>query len=206
MTLYPSKRPADGWRHPAWERQEREGAKPFEAFARYRDLGPARSSQEVATGLTKSAQLLRRWSAEWGWVERAELWDDEADRNARERDAVERAEARSEMLSSHARWGKQVAGIGARMFAQYDVSDPEFGARALERIKALTPLEAVKLIEAGAKLERQARGETGDRISQREAEEWVARFIDLALGYLPRESHEAFLRDVDSKLGIGGVE
>ena len=48
-----------------WERQFNESRKAFEAFCVYRDMGPARSGEKVARELSKSAQLIRRWSAKW---------------------------------------------------------------------------------------------------------------------------------------------
>jgi hypothetical protein len=40
--------PENGWSEPLWGRQDGESDKAFQAFALYRDLGPARSTQQVA--------------------------------------------------------------------------------------------------------------------------------------------------------------
>jgi len=55
--------------HP-FEQQPRESAKAFAAFSLYLNLGPERSTAEVARQLAKSEQLIRRWSAKFGWTDR----------------------------------------------------------------------------------------------------------------------------------------
>ena len=59
-----------------WERQSNEGAKPYEGFWLYVELGPQeRSIQKVSDRLAKSLPLIKRWSAEWEWVNRAAAYD-----------------------------------------------------------------------------------------------------------------------------------
>lgn len=67
-----------------WERQPNEGAKPFQAFALYRDMGNARTLAAVAKQLTKSEQLIRRWSMRDHWQERVTAYDNEVARIAQE--------------------------------------------------------------------------------------------------------------------------
>lgn len=91
---------------PLWERQPGEPSKAYHAFAHYRDLGPTRSSskayrahkqdcdkQPVAPDhdATKRWQI---WSAQFGWVERASVWDADVDRQARDRSSKVQIEAR----------------------------------------------------------------------------------------------------------------
>lgn len=60
----------------AWEKLESESSKSFEAFRTY--LGQTagqRSLEDVATTLSKSGQLIRRWSARDKWVERVAAFD-----------------------------------------------------------------------------------------------------------------------------------
>lgn len=196
-----SKRPDGGWKDPLWERQDGEPTKAFDYFATYRDLGPARSMTIAANALSKHTATLQAMSITWGWVERTQAWDDEADRNQRKRDAEERAQARSQMLREHQSAGKALIAVGAAALQQYDKNHEG----AAQRIKDLTARDAAALIETGAKMERLARGESTERLEVREALDWVEGFIELALGYLPRESHDAFLSDVDAKMGMGGT-
>ena len=69
----------------AWERQEGESARAYEAFSLYRDMGASRSLAKVGQMLGKSRALMERWSVQHGWVDR-----------------VEALEARDEMLRREA--------------------------------------------------------------------------------------------------------
>lgn len=184
-----------------WARQDGESDRAFEAFAAYRDLGPARSAVAVAKTLGKSKALIERWSSAWGWVERASAWDDEADRLIRERDLAERQEARRLMLAQHARVGQTLVRLGEEALASYDLTNPDTADAARAKLDALKPTEAARLMEIGVKIERHARGEGG--AGMREALAWTAAFVDLALGYLPSDAVDAFLADVDDRLGMG---
>ncbi len=53
-----------------FEQQPRESEKAFAAFSLYLSLGPERSIAEVAQKLSKSAQLVKRWSAKYDWQSR----------------------------------------------------------------------------------------------------------------------------------------
>ena len=55
-----------------FEQQPRESAKAFAAFSLYLNMGPERSTQAVARQLAKSEQLVRRWSARYGWTARVQ--------------------------------------------------------------------------------------------------------------------------------------
>lgn len=196
-----AKKPEDGWANPLWERQPGETDKAFQAFVLYRDAGPMRSVTNIGLALDKSRTLIGRWSSDWGWVERASAWDDEADRLARERDLLERQHSRTEMLDGHAKLGKAMTQIAAQGFLEYDASNP----MGKQRIKAMGPAELARLAQTGAQMERLARGETTERIEVKAAMAWVEGFIDISLSYLPPETHEAFLVDIDSRLGVGGM-
>jgi hypothetical protein len=50
-----------------FEQRPKESAKAFAAFAVYLSLGPERSLAAVAQKLSKSEQLLKRWSAKFDW-------------------------------------------------------------------------------------------------------------------------------------------
>ncbi|MFF0625137.1 hypothetical protein [Streptomyces sp. NPDC004296] len=87
-----------------WERQEGESHQAFEAFAAYRDLGPARSVTKVARELDKSRTLLGRWSRQYAWVMRAAAYDREQDRLF----LAEQAQARREIARRHAKLAQAV--------------------------------------------------------------------------------------------------
>jgi hypothetical protein len=106
------------------------------------------------------------------------------------------------MLDGHASLGKVVTVIAATELEK-------FGARSTGQIRRdaskMSALELAKLAEIGARMERLARGEATERIEVKEAQQWVEGLIDLCLTYLPLESHEAFLVDMDARLGVGAM-
>lgn len=55
-----------------FEKQPKESAKAFAAFNLYLNMGPERSTAAVAKQLAKSEQLIRRWSAKFGWTARVQ--------------------------------------------------------------------------------------------------------------------------------------
>lgn len=135
--------------HEPWERQKGESQKAFEAFACYRDLGPKRSIAKVAQKLGKSTALIARWSARWDWVARAEAWDREQDRLRRE----SQLEAIKRMNEQHA--------LIASAFLQ----------KLVERLRTVNPMELPaaampRWFETAVKVERLARGEPTENISQ----------------------------------------
>lgn len=59
----------------SWTRREDETTPAYEAFRAYLNLGGKRSLLNVAQELSKSEQMLKRWSAQYSWVERARAYD-----------------------------------------------------------------------------------------------------------------------------------
>lgn len=151
-----------------WTRRPGESTAAWTAFQKYRDLGPARSLDEVdrllyqppaapAEGRPSAARPRRRghigaWSRKHGWVRRAARWDSEVDRQGR----VAHIEAVRAMNERHAAAARQLQ------------------ARALEALQGLpaTDLAAADvlrfLVEA-CKLERLAVGEVTDRTATESA-------------------------------------
>jgi hypothetical protein len=62
--------PGDRGPVPIFEQQPNESNKAFAAFVLYLSLGPERSMATVAKKLSKSEQLLKRWSAKFDWPAR----------------------------------------------------------------------------------------------------------------------------------------
>jgi hypothetical protein len=59
----------------SWERQPRESAQAFAAFALYRDQMGRRSTAQAAATLDKSKRLIQRWSSRHQWVQRVRAYD-----------------------------------------------------------------------------------------------------------------------------------
>lgn len=133
----------------AWERQDKEGVKPFQAFAMYRDMGNDRSLRDIAKQLNKSLTLIARWSSEWHWVERCKEYDAEIDRKAQKA----RIKAVEEMNKRHA----DMAVV--------------FQGKILQRLQSvqlneLSPADMIKWMTEATKLERLARGEPTEHTKQ----------------------------------------
>ncbi|MEU7640901.1 hypothetical protein AB0C11_33370 [Streptomyces sp. NPDC039016] len=126
----------------AWERQAHESPQAFEAFAAYRDLGPARSITKVAQELGKSRPLLSRWSRQYAWVMRAAAYDREQDRLF----VAEQQQARRDIARRHAKLAQAFLG---KAVARLQALDP----------RELTPGELLRYFQVSAEIERRAAGE-----------------------------------------------
>ena len=61
-----------------WERQPGEGPKPYALFCHYRDMGPGRTFEMLATDetVTYSRNTIREYSAKYSWTVRLNAYDD----------------------------------------------------------------------------------------------------------------------------------
>lgn len=139
---------------PQWDRQPGESSRAFAAFVAYRDLGPSRSIDSAwRAAQTKQAAKKRQkggrsaarradgrfsaWCKKWRWVERAELWDADIDRQRQQAEA----DARRRMAETQA---KQAARLSAAL------ADPiltELERRARENPAMLRRMGAEKLLK-----------------------------------------------------------
>jgi hypothetical protein len=58
-----------------WLQRAGESGKAHNAFRLYLEMGSNRSVLEVSRRLAKSANLIKRWSSRWNWVQRARHYD-----------------------------------------------------------------------------------------------------------------------------------
>lgn len=123
-----------------WERREKEGVKPYEAFAIYRDMGEKRTLQAVADKLQKSYTLIRRWKDTWEWEERVRAYDNNLQKEAHA-EAVKKAR---KMADRH---------IGIALKLQTKAME------ALEKMDAedIDPKNLVAIIREATRLERENR-------------------------------------------------
>jgi hypothetical protein len=91
-----------------WDRLPEERDKPYTAFQVYLNLGVSRSLLKVAAELSKSEALIKRWSAEFGWVERARAFDADLAYQAMEgrREAMRHAASDDQLEAFRERVGK----------------------------------------------------------------------------------------------------
>jgi hypothetical protein len=134
-------------------KQKDEGAEAFEAFAKYRDMGVARSTAAVGRELGKSKALMDRWSSAHNWVKRAHSYDLDLDRRKRLGDlrAVETMRKRQTTIA-----------LRVQALAMTEIEKMLNEALSKSERGELDAKEVAKLLELGTKLERLNRGEPGE--------------------------------------------
>ena len=139
----------------AFEQQSRESNKAFAAFSLYLSMGPERSTAAVAAKLAKSQQLVRRWSAKFGWTERVAAYGTHL--AIVEREAVEAA-ARGKA----AEWESREQKLRETEWAMHEraIAAAKRGLDAyMEREKVYANLaDIARMLEIASKLGRLATG------------------------------------------------
>jgi hypothetical protein len=138
-----------------FEKQPRESAKAFAAFSLYLSQGPERSTAAVAKELAKSEQLVRRWSAKFGWTDRVAAHG--AHLAIVEREAIEAA-ARGKA----AEWSSREQKLRETEWAMHEaaIAAAKKGLAAyMERDKVYANLaDIARMLEIASKLGRLATG------------------------------------------------
>src|SRR5471032_753561 len=138
-----------------FEQQPRESAKAFAAFSLYLSLGAERSTASVAKELAKSEQLVRRWSAKFGWTDRVAAHG--AHLAVVEREAIE-AVARGKA----AIWEKREQDLRETEWAMHEaaIAAAKRGLAAyMEKDKVYANLaDIARMLEIASKLGRLATG------------------------------------------------
>lgn len=152
----------------AFEQQPRESAKAFAAFSLYLNLGPQRSTAAVANKLAKSEQLIRRWSAKFGWTDRVAAHG--AHLAVIEREAVE-AVARSKA----AEWEKRETQLRETEWSMHEaaIAAAKRGLAAyMEKDKVYANLaDIARMLEIASKLGRLATGLDKSNGEQRDGDD-----------------------------------
>jgi hypothetical protein len=181
-------------RNEPWDRRHGETAKQFQAFAIYRDLTPnIRSIEKTAEILGKSSRTLQPWSSANDWVERAQAYDVEMDRRARQAREDERAAFERRQVAA----GAGLSTLGMRRI----LGDEREGIEPAKP-EELDTMTAARLIEIGVRIERLARGmptdltKDLDKLTAEEASAIIREVVAAAAARIPEEEHEAFLLEV----------
>lgn len=110
-----------------WDRQEKESPKAYKAFIAYKDMGPDRSLAKVVEkagkGKTGYLRQLKAWSAKYGWVARAEAWDDhlaDVAVEAMEQKRREMAERQLEVANYQQSLGRIIMSIAAQELSRLE--------------------------------------------------------------------------------------
>lgn len=131
----------------SWERQPRETPRAYALFSQYRDMGPLeRSYVRVARDFGRSVSVIKKIAERNNWQPRVIAWDEENERTKRTAQV------------------KEIEGMARRQV----LAGQLFMSKGLKRVQAMTDeevsmlsvWEAVRLVEAGVRLERLGRGET----------------------------------------------
>ena len=160
-----------------FEKQPRESAKAFAAFSLYLSQGAERSTAAVAKELAKSEQLVRRWSAKFGWTDRVAAHA--AHLAIVEREAIEAAargkaaewESREQRLRE-TEWAMHEAAIAAakKGLAAYMEKDKVYANLA----------DIARMLEIASKLGRLATG-LGTDGDGRKADELPAMRVEVTV-------------------------
>jgi hypothetical protein len=122
----------------AWERMAGEPSTAWVAFQAYRDQGPMRTIDAVAT--PRSPATVKAWSAAFRWRERAAAWDVETDRRRQEANRA-----------AIAKMGEDHAKIAASYIAVLTAPARELSSRIQRDPNWLHGLTAKELITVAAR-------------------------------------------------------
>ena len=150
-----------------WERQPGETEKAYEAFLIYKNLGPGRTVTEVAKELTKSRQLLARWSSQYRWKDRASEYDRENER----KEQIATQKARKEMIKRHIQIGTTLQGKAIQALKNISLDE-------------MKPQDIERFLQFGTKLESEnrAKQETKQTRQGRSAAAMLAEILEKAWG------------------------
>ncbi len=148
-------------RRPEAKRPE-ESAEAFEAFAIYRDMGVGRNVRAVAAELAKSEPLIKRWCSQHDWVRRCHSYDLEVDRRKRLVALRDIEKMRKRQIA---------AAQTMQDLALIELEKKIKQAKKKQKKGLVDTRDIVKLMEAGAKLERLNRGEPGEIVQNNSDEQ-----------------------------------
>ena len=144
----------------SFEQQRQESCKAFTAFALYLNMGAERSTAAVATKLSKSEQLIRRWSARWRWTERVAA-------HASHLGTVEREATEAVARVKSAEWLTRQQKLREREWELHEkcIAAAERGLKAfMEREKVYANLSDIaRILELASRLGRLACGMATDK-------------------------------------------
>lgn len=169
-----------------WEKRPSESLRAFQAFALYRDLGYYRTHKKVSEELEQSIDTIRKWSVNFDWRERVELWEVERDKRRLEAEMNEQEAARrAEAIAGRAMLRKGLQRIQG---------DPEAGVDPLD-INDFDAADVAKFVAEGVRIQRLALGMPTDfakgalHMSFQEVGALVRELVSGLLPLIPPERH-----------------
>lgn len=122
-----------------WDRQPNEGAKSWERFQIYRNMGPTRSLKRVSVETGVPTSTLSSQAMKNAWVMRAAAWDEEQDR-------LDQVWMRTERQKALKRHVKQAQALTNKWLERLGALDPN----------ELSPSDVIRYAEIATKMEREA--------------------------------------------------
>jgi hypothetical protein len=160
-----------------FEKQPRESAKAFAAFSLYLSQGAERSTAAVAKELAKSEQLVRRWSAKFGWTDRVAA-------HAAHLAIVEREAIEAAARGKAAEWASREQKLRETEWAMHEaaIAAAKKGLAAyMEKDKVYANLaDIARMLEIASKLGRLATG-LGTDGDGRKADELPAMRVEVTV-------------------------
>jgi hypothetical protein len=162
--------PKRHWRenNEPWERQVGEQLAPWKAFRAYRDMGEERDIRNLEghKDVKAGRACISNWASQWKWTERLKTYDAMVDR----RNVEGRVRQKILMEQRHVKQGMALQQVGMEKVA--DLLKPE----NKKKLTSLAPSTALRYVDLGVQIERQARGVDDDK-----REEFVVSAIDAAV-------------------------
>lgn len=141
------------WTDKPWERQKGESAQAYEAFTIYLGMGTERSLNAVARQLSKSLQLIKRWSREKDWQERVRAYDNDIEREARKKAIADRKAMTERHIGIAMQLQKKaleaLGSLSVEDMSPKDIKEYIKMATDLERLNRTLEEESQKAGEAG---------------------------------------------------------
>lgn len=191
-----------------WERRKGEAATSFHNFAMYRDLGPHRSLSKAATALGKSIETLKTQSAKYGWVERAEAYDDDVDRRIR----AERETERLRLERTHFGAGAALLGVALRRLNGAEAGvGPNGPVEAVERLdpNTLDAGDVARVMETAVRVQRISSGLPTDLVkgavlpSMTEVVRMASDLVEIAVKFIPDDRQPRFYSELQAYIDSG---
>ena len=146
--------------HNVWDRKLGESGQAYAAFRAFRDLGLGRRLSQVAQQLSKSKQLMQRWSMRWSWHTRAIAWDHHVEQMEEREMLRQRAEFRKLSLSTATNLAMK-ASLGVQALKTVSV-----GADGKEQL-AIRVTDLIRILELGYKMQGELLGKNEeDHVAQ----------------------------------------
>ncbi|MEE9159877.1 MAG: hypothetical protein V3U60_16020 [Gammaproteobacteria bacterium] len=139
---------------PSYDQREKESGKAYDAFRRYLILGRERTYAEVARLSKKNPAQIRRWAKRWEWPKRYDEYDVQADKRLEQLKDMALREALGDARVAVTEMNRLQSAFANRLYGIVSMSLDKLSE---EDAEPLTPLEIIRWLEVGTKIDRMAK-------------------------------------------------